>query len=77
MGDVRAAIMANVTHFPAAKPQLSRHARSEAVMTDFLALTQLLKAVAIGDCDCARDYLCEKLERVYHDLEELGREESR
>jgi hypothetical protein len=69
--------MANDTHFPAGRAGLSRHARTEAAMTDFLAITQALKAVTTGDNACARDYLCEKLEGVYHDLEEINREEAR
>jgi hypothetical protein len=68
--------MANVTYFPSAAPQLSRDARIEATMTDFLAITQALKPIAYGeDYGVARDYLIERLDETYRTLDELHREE--
>ena len=66
--------MKNTAPTFAATPQETRTCHIGNAMTDFCAIIQALKPLAYSEeSGCARDYLFEKLEEVYHQLDELHR----
>lgn len=71
--------MANVHPFPSAgqPARLSAAAEHDEAMLDLYCIIALLKPITHDENDqhrgCVRDYLVEKLEEVYHQLDELHR----